>query len=153
MSLYDIADNVISSFRMRYLLDTCVVVSGLRSPNGSSAALLRAALARTFTPVLSVALVCEYQAVCRAPEQRDASGLTVAEVDTVIDALCLVGDAAVTRFQWRPQLRDPGDEMVLEAAINGRADALVTFNTRDFGPTPERFGIPVWLPAQALSEA
>ena len=100
--------------------------------------------------MLTVALVCEYQAVCRSPEQRIASGLTVAEIDTVIDALCLVGDEVVTRYQWRPQLRDPNDEMVLEAAINGRANALVTFNMRDFGTVPERFGIPMLLPIEAL---
>ena len=100
--------------------------------------------------MLSVALVCEYQAVCRSPEQRIASGLSVAEIDTVIDTLCLVGDEVVTRYQWRPQLRDPSDEMALEAAINGRADALVTFNMRDFGTAPERFGIPMLLPVDAL---
>ena len=135
---------------MRYLLDTCVVVCGLRTPTGGSAALLRAAVDSRFTPVLSVALVCEYQAVCRSPEQRIASGLSVAEIDTVIDTLCLVGDEVVTRYQWRPQLRDPSDEMALEAAINGRADALVTFNMRDFGTAPERFGIPMLLPVDAL---
>ena len=68
----------------------------------------------------------------------------------VIDTLCLVGDKVLARFQWRPQLRDPSDEMVLEAAINGRADALVTFNTRDFGEAPQRFGILVSSPLEAL---
>ena len=52
-----------------------------------------------------------------------------------------------THFLWRPQLRDPGDEMVLEAAVNGRADALVTFNLRDFGSAPSRFGVELLLPA------
>jgi len=47
-------------------------------------------------------------------------------------------------------LRDAGDEMVLEAAVNGRADALVTFNVRDFGKVPGRFGIEVLLPRDAL---
>ena len=100
--------------------------------------------------MLSVALVYEYSEACRNPEQRDASGLSEAQVDVVIDTLCLVGDEVVTRYQWRPQLRDPSDEMVLEAAINGRADALVTFNMRDFGEAPQRFGIPVLPPVEAL---
>jgi len=55
-----------------------------------------------------------------------------------------------THFLWRPQLRDPGDEMVLEAAVNGRTDLLVTFNIRDFGPVPQRFGIAIILPREAL---
>jgi hypothetical protein len=51
-----------------------------------------------------------------------------------------------THFLWRPQLRNPGDEMVLETAVNGRADTLVTFNVRDFGTVPARFGIEVMIP-------
>lgn len=45
-----------------------------------------------------------------------------------------------THLLWRPQLRDPGDEMVPEAAVNGQADLLVTFNLRDVGPVPPRAG-------------
>ena len=51
-----------------------------------------------------------------------------------------------THFMWRPQLRDPADELVLEAAINGQAAALVTFNRRDFGAAPARFGIDLLTP-------
>ena len=61
-----------------------------------------------------------------------------------------VGEPVHAWFLWRPQLRDPGDEMVLEAAVNGRADALVTFNNRDFGDVPEGFGISIISPRQAL---
>ena len=55
-----------------------------------------------------------------------------------------------THFLWRPQLSDPNDEMVLEVAINGRADALVTFNVRDFGNVPSRFGVELMLPRTAI---
>ena len=55
-----------------------------------------------------------------------------------------------THFIWRPQLRDPADELVLEAAVNGRAEAIVTFNRRDFGMAPTRFGIDLLTPAEAL---
>lgn len=50
-------------------------------------------------------------------------------------------EPVTTHYLWRPQLRDPADEMVLEVAVNGRVDALVSFNHRDFGPAPARFGI------------
>lgn len=64
----------------------------------------------------------------------------------------VAGAAALTRiwFQWRPQVRDPGDEMVLEAAVNGGAEALITFNQRDFGGAPARFGILLATPSQFL---
>ncbi len=131
-------------------MDTHVVVAGLRSPNGASAALIDQALCRAFTPLLSVALALEYEAVCCDRNQRIASGLSEADVRTVISALCRVAEPVVMWFLWRPQLRDPADEMVLEAAINGNADGLVTFNQRHFGDAPARFGISVLSPQEAL---
>ena len=53
-------------------------------------------------------------------------------------------------YRWRPQVRDPADEMVLEVAINGRADALVTHNVRDFAGVARRFGIPLLRPGEVL---
>lgn len=56
-----------------------------------------------------------------------------------------------THFLWRPQLRDSDDEMVLEAAGNGRADAIVTFNIRDFGTAPSRCAVELLLPRQVIT--
>jgi predicted nucleic acid-binding protein len=53
-------------------------------------------------------------------------------------------------FLWRPAVRDPDDDMVLETAANGQADAIVTFNKRDFVSVAERFGVSVWAPGEAL---
>ena len=138
------------SYVMRCVVDTNIVVAGLRSPTGASAALLGQALSGAFTLLLSVALTLEYEAVCRDPDQRMVSGLSEAEVVTIITALCAVAEPVATRFLWRPQLHDPADEMVLEAAVNGMADALVTFNRRDFGLVPARFGVALLTPQQAL---
>ena len=127
-----------------------MVVAGLRSPSGASAALVDRALREKFALVLSVALALEYEAACVGPAQLLASDLSEAEARAVVSALCSVAEPVVPRFLWRPQLRDPADEMVLEAAINGRADALVTFNQRDFGVAPGRFGIALCTPREAL---
>ena len=135
---------------MRFVLDTNVVVAGLRSPAGASAALLGHALNGAFTLLLSVALALEYEAVCRDPDQRIVSGLSEAEAVTIVTALSAVAEPVATRFLWRPQLRDPADEMVLEAAVNGMAEALVTFNRKDFGRAPARFGIALLSPQEAL---
>lgn len=83
------------------------------------------------------------------PEQRVAHGLNVREVDRLLSALATVIEPVTVHIAWRPQLRDPSDEMVLEAAINGRADALVTFNVNDFQPA-KRFGLPVVRPVEIL---
>src|SRR5438105_1366092 len=135
---------------MRLLLDTDVVVAAMRSPKGASAAILRAARQGRTTLLLSVALALEYESVCGRAEHRLASGLSEREVDVFVTALIAMAEPVETHFLWRPQLRDPGDEMVLEAAINGRADALVTFNVRDFGTVPARFGIEVMIPREAI---
>ena len=136
---------------MRIVLDTNVVVAALRSPSGASAALLERALDRRFTLLLSVPLVLEWEGTCSDPAQRIVSGLSEPEVGTIISALCAVGEPVQTWFLWQPQLRDPADEMVLETAVNGSADALVTFNRRDFGNVPGTFGIEVLSPRQTLS--
>ena len=79
-----------------------------------------------------------------------ASGLSDRDVDIFLDALIALAEPVETHFMWRPQLRDPGDEMVLEAVANGGADALVTFNVRDFGIAPSHFGVEVLLPREAI---
>ena len=135
---------------MRLVLDTDVVVAGMRSPTGASAAILRAARQGRTTLLVSVALAMEYEAVCRRAEHRLASGLSDREVDVFVTAVIALAEPVETHFLWRPQLRDPGDEMVLEAAVNGRADALVTFNVRDFGAAPSQFGVEVLLPREAI---
>ena len=68
------------------------------------------------------------------------------KVDVFLTAVVALAEPVKTHFLWRPQLRDAGDEIVLEAAVNGRADALVTFNVRDFGTVPPQSGIEVLLP-------
>ena len=91
--------------------------------------------------------------VCLARERSAtqlAAGLSEREIRIFLDAVVAMAEPVKTHFLWRPQLRDPGDEMVLETAVNGRADGLVTFNVRDFGTVPARFGIEVMIPRDAI---
>lgn len=123
----------------------------MRSPLGGSAALLLEALEGRITLVLSVPLAVEYEATCSSAEHRLAAGLSDAEVDVFLNAVIALAEPAESHFLWRPRLRDPADEMVLEAAVNGRADAIVTFNHRDYSNAPSEFGIEVMRPAEALA--
>lgn len=135
---------------MRCVLDTNVVVAAMRSPRGASAALLRAARRNAITMIANVALALEYEAISRLAEHRLAAGLDETQVGIFIDAVLAMVEPVETHFLWRPQLRDPADEFVLEAAVNGQAAAIVTFNRRDFDIAPARFGIELLNPAELL---
>lgn len=135
---------------MRLVLDTDVVVAAMRSPAGASAAILRSIRQGQATLLLSVPLAVEYEAVCQKAEQRVATGLSESEVDIFVTAVIAMAEPVEMHFLWRPQLRDPNDEMVLEVAVNGKADALVTFNVRDYGNVPSRFGVDLLLPRAAI---
>lgn len=80
------------------------------------------------------------------------SGLLPADVDAALDALAALIEPVEAHLSWRPQLADPDDEMVLEAAINGRADALVTYNAAHFRAAASRFGVRLARPADILRE-
>jgi putative PIN family toxin of toxin-antitoxin system len=135
---------------MRQVIDTGVLVAAMRSPGGASAALLVLLLERQATMLLSVALAFEYETTCMRVEHLLAARASKADIKSLVDAIIDVIEPVEVHYQWRPQLSDAGDEMVLEAAANGRADAIVTFNRKDYGTAPERFGIEVMTPAEAL---
>jgi putative PIN family toxin of toxin-antitoxin system len=137
---------------MRLTVDTDVVVAAMRSPTGASAALLGLLLVGKASWLLSVAMALEYEVICMLAEHRLAANASEREVRNLLDAIFDVVVPVEVHYQWRPQLTDPGDEMVLEAAVNGRADAVVTFNSAHFKSAPGRFEIKLWKPAEALRE-
>lgn len=134
----------------RVVLDTSVVAAGLRSRQGASNAVLRLVGQGRLVPLATPPLFLEYEDVLKRPEQRLAHGLGIAEIDRFLAALASAVEPVDIHFLWRPQLTDPGDELVLEAAVNGRADALVTHNLRDFQAAAARFGLPVLSPGELL---
>lgn len=135
---------------MRLVVDTDVMVAALRSPSGASAELLRRLDLGLATMLVSVGLALEYEAICMLPEHRIVSGLTEGDVRAVLDYIVDRADRVIPWFRWRPRLRDANDELVLDTAVNGGADAIVTFNRRDYGAIPAEFGIAVLLPREVL---
>lgn len=126
------------------------MVAAIRSDAGASRRLLQLGLQRHVTLLVSVPLMIEYQAVMTRPEHLKASGLSVEDVDALLDAVAAIAEPVRLAFLWRPAAQDPDDDMVLEAAVNGRADAIVSFNIRDFSKAVRRFGIEVLMPGEAL---
>jgi putative PIN family toxin of toxin-antitoxin system len=138
--------------RASYVLDTDVLVAVFRSARGASRQLLLGALDRRFELLLSVPLMLEYEAVLTRPEHLAACGLNAGEVERVLDDLASVARQVRLAFRWRPRLSDANDDMVLETAVNGNADAIVTFNQSDFEEARREFNCAVILPREALDQ-
>lgn len=134
---------------IRVVLDTSVLVAGLRSRRGASHSVLRLVGRRRFETVVSVPLVLEYESALK--RQSRALGLRHSEIDDVLDYLCSVSSHRQVFYLWRPFLRDPNDDMVLELAVESESDAIVTHNVRDFTGT-EQFGIRISRPQDLLRE-
>jgi putative PIN family toxin of toxin-antitoxin system len=132
------------------VLDTCILVSALRSRKGASNALLRCVGEGAVTPIVSISVFLEYEAVLKRAEHRLATGMSLETVDLFLAAFASSCKGTQPNFRWRPQLGDPGDEMILEAALNGGATAIVTHNLKDFGAATTQFGIAVLTPQEAL---
>lgn len=112
--------------------------------------MLAGALTGRFGLLVSVPLMIEYEAVLTREEHLATASASVEDVMAVLDALATVLEPIRLSFLWRPMLSDATDDMVLETAVNGRADLLVTFNRRHFEAASATFGIEVESPADAL---
>lgn len=137
---------------MRVVVDTSVLVAGLRSQLGASSLVLASIARLQIRPLVTTAVFLEYEAVLLRPEHRLATGMSEADVDGFLRALAAAAEPVEISFRWRPQLRDPADELMLEAAVNGHAKAIVTHNVTDFAPASTKFGIRIQTPAQLLKE-
>lgn len=138
---------------MRLVLDTDVVLSGLRSSTGASRVLLLAVREQAVRPLATVAMMLEYEDVLKRPKQLAATGLDVEEVDAFLDNLARFAEPVVPHYSYRPTVRDPDDELLVDAAVNGRADAIVSFNASDLKPSDPKqgeLGIPVYAPGEIL---
>ena len=131
------------------MLDTSVLVAAVRSRRGASFQVLSRVGTDAFDIAVSVPLVLEYESALL--RHVDASPLTDGDVRALIDYLCEVGIGQEIFFLWRPFLRDPNDDLVLEVAVAAGCNAVVTHNVRDFQGA-EKLGVRVITPATFLRE-
>src|ERR1700689_1140778 len=135
---------------LRLVVDTSVIAAGLRSRLGASNRILTLVAERRLVPLVTTALFLEYEDVLNRPEQRLATGMAKEDVSGFLAALASAAEPVDVHFMWRPQLTDPADELVLEAAVNGRTSAIVTHNLRDFLAAAGDFEIEVITPSTML---
>jgi len=132
------------------VLDTSVLVAAFRSRRGASNVLLRLAFERRVTALYSTASFLEYEAVLRRPEVRNATGHSLEEVKTIMDAFAAIAEPVELSFRRRPMLKDSADEMVLEAALNAGSATIVTHNVRDFEPAAAVLDVEVFRPGKIV---
>ncbi len=129
------------------VLDTCVFISALRSRQGASFKLLSVIDDEKIDLYLSVPLILEYEAV--AKRMSRTIGLTHSSIEDIIDYLCAIGKHRQVHFLWRPNLKDPGDDFILELSVESECDYIVTHNIKDFVGA-EKFQVEVVTPQKFL---
>ncbi len=135
---------------VRLVLDTSVLVAAFRSRHGASRRIVDLILQRQVEAVVSPALFFEYEMVLKRSVHSEVHGYTESEIDRFLVLFAGFTEKTKRYYQYRPQLSDPDDECVLEAAISGQAQAIVTYNTSDFLPVAAHFGIQVATPGDIL---
>jgi putative PIN family toxin of toxin-antitoxin system len=135
---------------IRVVIDTDVLVAGFLSPEGASRQLILGALDGKFALLLSTTLLMEYESVLRRPHHLERARATDLEVTEILDALAAVCVPVIFDYNWRPTGAHMDDELVVETAINGQADALATFNVKDMRAAGARFGIDAQRPGSLV---
>jgi putative PIN family toxin of toxin-antitoxin system len=129
------------------ILDTNVLLAGLRSQRGASYKLLTILNDNRWQLNISTTLVFEYEEILKREQMQ--LGLSYEDIDNVIDALCAIANKRNIFYLWRPLLNDPDDDFLLDLAVEAQADYIITYNQKDLQPA-ESFGIKVVTPLQFL---
>ena len=138
---------------VRIVVDTNVFVAAVSSPDGASRAVLRRCLLDRYEPLMGQALLAEYESVLARAEPFVASPTDESERDALWTALASRCRWVRVYYLWRPNLPDEADNHVVELAVAGGAEAIVTHNTRDFARAELQFpGLRVLSPGALIAE-
>lgn len=135
---------------LEVVIDTNVLVSALRSKRGASFKILTLIGQNKFDINLSVPLMLEYEDV--AKRLIGETALNEADINDILDYICSVSNRREIFYLWRPFLKDPKDDMVLELAVTSNCDMIITYNKKDFKGVEEYFGIRLLTPKELLLE-
>ncbi len=138
-----------STSKTKIVLDTNVLFAGLYSSKGASFKLLLAIEEERLKIVLSTALLFEYEEILK--RNKKVLGLSIREVEGILNTLCLQSEHQKIFFLWRPRLPDPKDDHILELAIAADVKQIVTYNVKDFKGS-DLFGINVLTPKKLMEK-
>lgn len=130
MLAFYLVSNIIPKMnnKLKVVIDTNVVLSAFRSINGASNKLMTLLGTNKFITCISIGLILEYEDVLC----RKVHALNKMQVKQFLDYICLISEHTKIHFLWRPTLKDPGDDMLLELAIAAKASYIITYNIADF---------------------
>ena len=135
------------------VLDTNVFVSALLGPRGASRAILRRCLMGMYQPVMGTALFLEYESLLARDALFKTCPLHGEEREALLDAFLSVCTWQTVYYAWRPNLPDEADNHLIELAVAGGAEAIVTWNIKDFQRAELRFpGLRIVQPDDFLQE-
>jgi putative PIN family toxin of toxin-antitoxin system len=138
---------VIVMKQYQIVIDTNVFYAAMRSQKGASYKLLSLIDSGKFKVNLSIPLICEFEDV--AKRNLGVLAISETELDDILDHICSVANRRKIFFLWRPFLKDPKDDFVMELAVEAQCDFIVTYNKKDFKDI-EKFGIKAVTPKEFL---
>ncbi len=131
------------------VIDTNVIVSALKSRRGASYKLLTLIDKEKFVTSISVALILEYEDVLKRGHLN--LSLNHQDIDNILDYICKIADKREIFYLWRPHLKDPKDDLILELAVEAESDFIVTYNKKNF-VNIDKFGLEALTPKEFLKK-
>jgi putative PIN family toxin of toxin-antitoxin system len=137
----------------KIVIDTSVVISALIGPKGPNREILRRCLQGNYKPLISNTLFLEYEDVSTRAKVKKLSPLDKNEIAELLNAFYSVCEWVPIYYLWRPNLKDEGDNFLIELAIAGNAEIIVTNNIKDLNSAELVFeNLRVCKPEQILRE-
>jgi len=135
--------------KIQIVIDTNIFISALKNDTGASFYLLSILDKSDFETNLSVPLIMEYESV--ANRFLSSTNLTHTDLGHILDFICAASNHHEINYLWRPFLKDPKDDLILELAVKAKSRYIITFNKKDFIGCHE-FGIKAVTPYEYLTE-
>lgn len=133
--------------KLNVVIDTNVIIAALKSKRGSAYKLLITLVEDLYLPNISVPLFVEYESV--AKRQGMLEGLGDEDIEAILDYVLSKSSIRKIFYLWRPFLKDPKDDLVLEVAVASQSNYIITFNKKDFKGI-EKFDVTALTPKEFL---
>ncbi len=120
------------SYYMKIVIDTSVWISALITKESRARELLRLVFQEKLFPQMSESLFREYEAVMKREKIQQLTSLTLLQQNNLFEAYLSTCKWNEIYYTWRPNLKDEDDNFVVELAVASGAEAIVTYNIKDF---------------------